>query len=311
MKKKTMIRISLLLLISALLASAAAAGFAESEIAVLPIDLSGGAPYKQTYKSNPESYEDPTISVQFFKGKTDVPNQGKVFYFYALVQIQHASQLRTAAADPADFNRARWGPAKNMAKRVNAVLAVNGDFSNFHVQTESSKFCLRQGKIYRDTLAEKLDMLMIDEEGDFHVIPGGPELAGISKEEIDGRKVINAFQFGPALVLNGEPVADEYVTDPAHSPWGANPDEHTARMCIGQIDRLSYFVLTCWDGMDLAQFRDFALSLVPSCRTLYVLDGGNSAQMIYLKSQVNLEDTKNNARDIGDIIYFASADFSR
>ena len=111
-------------------------------------------------------------------------------------------------------------------------------------------------------------------------------------------------------MIDGEKVADEYILDPAHSPWSANPDDHTARMCIGQIDELNYVVFTCWDGMNLAQLRDLVLSVTP-VRTLYVLDGGNSAQMIYLKSQINRDDNENgNGRAIQDIIYFASAYFT-
>ena len=71
-----------------------------------------------------------------------------------------------------------------------------------------------------------------------------------------------------------------------------------------------YIVFTCWDGMNLAQLRDLVLSITP-VRTLYVLDGGNSAQMIFLKSQINRDDNENgNGRAIQDIIYFASAYFA-
>ena len=162
---------------------------------------------------------------------------------------------------------------------------------------------------YRDTVVDFLDMLLIDEDGNFHVYQGGPELATLNKTEIDGKKVINALQFGPALVIDGENVPEDYILDRSHSPWSAEPDNHTARMCIGQIDELSYIVFTCWDGMNLKQLRDLVLSITP-VKTLYVLDGGNSAQMIFLKSQINRDDNANgNGRAIQDIIYFASAYF--
>ena len=330
-------RMTALLLAVILLTAAFPAALADGQIRILPIDMSGGAPFKETYRNNPAFYEDPdfredlfnsdfnrypkaknvfyyedpTIRVDLYNTRiTHSDEYGKVYCFYAFVTIQSASQLRTASGDPANFVRGIEAPGSTMAKRVNAVLAVNGDFCNTHTKGEGSKYCLRQGTVFRDTVVDYLDMLLIDEDGNFHIYKGGPELAELNKEEIDGKKVINAFQFGPALVIDGENVADEYILDTAHSPWSANPDDHTARMCIGQIDELNYIVFTCWDGMNLAQLRDLVLSVTP-VRTLYVLDGGNSAQMIYLKSQINRDDNENgNGRAIQDIIYFASAYFT-
>ena len=329
-------RLTALLMMTILLTAVFSAALADGQIRILPIDMSGGAPFKETYRNNPAFFEDPDFREDLFNNdfsrypnarkvfyyedptiRTDLYNTrithsdeyGKVYCFYAFVTIQSACQLRTASGDPANFVRGIEAPGSTMAKRVNAVLAVNGDFCNTHTKGEGSKYCLRQGTVFRDTVVDYLDMLLIDEDGDFHIYKGGPELAEINKEEIDGKKVINAFQFGPALVIDGEKVADEYILDPAHSPWSANPDDHTARMCIGQIDELNYVVFTCWDGMNLAQLRDLVLSVTP-VRTLYVLDGGNSAQMIYLKSQINRDDNENgNGRAIQDIIYFASAYF--
>ena len=47
------------------------------------------------------------------------------------------------------------------------------------------------------------------------------------------------------------------------------------------------------------------MSLAP-VKTAYVLDGGNSGQMIYLKAHVN--ENENNIRTICDIIYFCPAE---
>ena len=272
----------------------------------LPVDLTGGAPYTENITTNPEIFEDPTIRVELHS-VNHRDNEYNVTYFYADVVIGHASQLRTASADPRGFltGWAKTGP--EIAKRVNAVLALDGDFCDSYHKYERNKYCLRQGVVYRDTVTDYLDMLLIDEDGDFHVYQSGPELADADKEEIGGKKIVNAFQFGPALVIDGEPVADEYILDRAHSPAIAEPDNKAARMCIGQIDTLHYFVLTNWYGLNLAQLRDLALSIAP-CKTLYVLDGGNSGQLMFMKSQVNRNET--NGRTITDIVYFASAYFT-
>ena len=332
MKKK----LASLMAVIVLVLTASSAALADGQIRILPVDLSGGAPYKTTFRDNPNVivdpafrddlfksdfkkypysqymsfYEDPTIRVDMYTSRiTNSEEYGMVYCFYAFVTIQSPYQLRTAAVDPVNFIRGLEAPGTEIVKRVNAVLAVNGDFCNTHTKGEGSKYCLRQGTVFRDTVVDFLDMLLIDEDGNFHVYQAGPELATLNKTEIDGKKVINALQFGPALVIDGKNVPEEYILDRSHSPWSAEPDNHTARMCIGQIDELSYIVFTCWDGMNLKQLRDLVLSITP-VKTLYVLDGGNSAQMIFLKSQINRDDNANgNGRAIQDIIYFASAYF--
>ena len=303
-----MIRKYLALMLAAVLVLfALPAALADGQVRPLPIDLTGGAPFKANYRSNPEGYEDPSISVEYHHmQKGQRPDGRDFYYFYAIVTIADASQLRTAAADPNDFVRGRRAPAQDMARRMNAIFAINGDFCNNAGGDEDNKYCLRQGTVYRDTVTEKLDMLLIDEDGDFHIYKAGPELATLNKEEIDGKKIINAFQFGPALVIDGEPVEDEYILDRAHAPNTSEPDQYAARVCIAQIDTLTYLVVNNWYGLDLASFRDLVMSIAP-CKTVYVLDGGNSGQMIYLKSHVN--ENANNIRTICDIIYFASAYF--
>ena len=290
------------------------AGTAEStegrEFRKIPLDISEkGADYTADRNSNPNFYEDPTIRVDIARVEY-TENKYGVIYFYAIVKIQDPSQLRTTAADEKNFIRGSRQRSEMMAKWKNAVLALNGDFCT-PGGNESNKYCLRQGVVYRDTVVDNLDMLLIDENADFHILKAGPELAEADKTEIDGKKVVNAFQFGPALIIDGEPVDDEYVRDEKHSPARAEPYMHAQRMCIGQIDTLQYLVLCCWDGVDLAQLRDLAQEIAP-CKTLYVLDGGNSAQLVYLKKQFNKKGAGTdapNARTIEDIIYFASAYF--
>ena len=275
-----------------------------------PYGLVKGAPYKATFKDCPEVYEDPTIRVEYHgdKEKDRILFEGSRYYtryFYAFITIGHPSQLRTAPAEPSKgFTGNSAKQVKQMAQMFNAVLAINGDFFS-RGGVKEAKYCLRQGVVYRDSTTDYLDMLLIDEDGDFHIYKAGPELAELNKEEIDGKKIINAFQFGPALVIDGEPVDDAYILDRGHAPSMSEPDIVNPRMCIGQIDKLHYFVLATWHGATLVQLRDLVLSITP-CQTLYVLDGGNSSQMVYLKTHINLNPGQND-RTISDMIWFASA----
>ncbi len=279
----------------------------ESAPKKLPIDLSGGAPYTVKYSSDLEVYEDPTIRVERHR----VPSKEfECTYYYAIITIADASQLRTLPADNKDFASNTKVPGPKLAKRVNAILAVNGDFPATFNGNVANTFILRQGKVYRDSVASSLDLLLIDEDGDFHVIPAGSDLETMDKTMINGKKVINAFQFGPALVIDGERVSDEAILDLSHSPEWAYPQKRSQRMCIAQLGPLQYMVVCCAHyGSDLPTMREIALSIAP-CQTVYTLDGGESTQMMFLGQKVNnVNEDGNQPRKISDIIYFASADF--
>lgn len=275
-------------------------------VARLPIDMSGGMPLAEKYSPKTEVYEDPTIRVELHRVDGN-DTEWKVYYYYALISLQDASQLRTAAADGKSFVSRAKAPAQTIARRVNAALAINGDYSGTDFGGKGDTFILRQGTLFRDDTSSELDLLLIDEDGDFHVLSRNEENRNIDKTEIDGKKVINAFQFGPALVIDGQKVPDGELIDKSHSPLHAEPEGRAQRMCIAQIGPLQYMVLCCRWGLSLISLRDLAMSLA-DCRTVYTLDGGNSTQLIFLGQKINnVKSDGDNVRPITDIIYFASA----
>ena len=282
------------------------------EFRPLPISLDGGSPLPLTYKYNKnyEFYEDPTIRVE--RHRVDRCKWG-VTYWYALITIQDPSQLRTASASETNpFMDSAKTPCVSMARRKKAVLAINGDYCATFSGIKASNYTLRQGTVYRDSITPGLDILLIDEDGDFHILtPDDTDLETADKTQINEKKVVNAFQFGPALVRDGQPVPDETVLDPDRSPAYSKPAQRAQRMCICQIDELHYMTLCVanW-GLDLASLRDLAMSLAP-VKTVYTLDGGQSSQIVFLGDHYNKYANGNKeARPITDIIYFASAWFT-
>ncbi len=287
-----------------LIMSISTAGCAD-EVRKLPMDLSGGAPVDAKYAPDVMVYEDPTIRVERSKVKSA---EWKCTYYTAEITIADPSQLRTLPAGDTFLSRTTV-PATNLAKRVNAVLAINGDYCTVTNTTKANSYILRQGKIYRDSVQSGLDVLLVDENGNFHILPYD-QAKDSDLTQCEGKNVVNAFQFGPGLVIDGTPVPDEYILDRSHSPTYANPHQREMRMCIGQIDELHYIVVSCaFHGINLTDLRDLVLSLAP-VKNLYVLDGGNSAQMIFLGTKLNnVSEGNQNIRAITDIIYFASAYF--
>lgn len=274
----------------------------------LPLDLSGGAPLPRfQYNTAMKVYQDPTIRVE--RNRVESSPWG-VTYSYVIITLRDPSQLRTAPADGKSFVSSAKVPVTSMAKRTNAIFAINGDFCAAFAGNKANSYILREGTVYRDSVEPDLDILLVDEGGDFHVLTAGQDLAAIDKTQVNGKKVVNAFQFGPALIIDGEKVSDEVLVDKNHSPAYAEPGARAQRLCICQIGERQYMVVYCRWGLNLPDFRDLVMS-IGNVKTAYILDGGLSAQLVFLYHKTNNIPGKHadNPRPVTDIIYFASAWF--
>ncbi len=298
MAKKILILISTVLL----LFSIAFAGTAEEVSAssddgnpkyTLPIDFSPGMeadPNGFVIGDKSWFYEDPTIRVEIEQKRTD-----NCDYWVARIKIGDASQLRTAAAGGFESTRAMKGVY--LAKRVKAVLAIDGDYFCY----TGIGYIVRQGEEFLNRLKGTRDVLLIDEDGDFHCIIA-PENNMVSNT-VNGKKVINSLFFGPLLVDKGVAVEEPIGESMAQ-------DEPRQRMAIAQTGHLEYMAICCASltrgsaGMTLKQFAKLCAD--EGAYLAYNLDGGNSTMMIFNYKKIN--DVENgDTREISDIVYFASA----
>ena len=262
----------------------------------LPWDFSGGMPLKTEYFYGNTTYADPTIAVKVQYGVFNRGAETGCEYWVASIKIAHPSQLRTAAANGFHSEMQMKGTA--MAKRVNAVLAINGDYFCF----THHGYILRQGQLFLDDLRGDRDVLLIDEDGDFHIVRN--PFTGQVGQTINGKRVVQAFFFGPVLVQNGKMVRDMDLR------YDMRAEERRQRMCIAQVGPLEYKCICCGppargnSGMNLTEFAQLVYSL--GVQTAYNLDGGDSTMLIFNGQKIN--DPKSpDTRDIADIIYFASA----
>lgn len=256
------------------------------EVPTLPVDLSPGLPVNKANYISDTEYRDPTLHVVIETGRKD-----NCDYWLARVKIGHASQLRTAAAATFDVEYAIKG--QYIAKRQNAVLAIDGDYFSYYPYG----IVLRQGVLYRDKLRKERDVLAIDEDGDFHIflVPDKGEVPDVYM----GKKLINAFHFGPALVVDGE------IGTLDASYWLA-PELKRQRMCIAQTGPLEYMVVCVREvGCTAQEMVKLVDELTENVEVAYLLDGGESAQMCFMGELVNK--STRNAREVTDIVYFASA----
>ena len=285
-------------LLCLLLCLAAIIPFALAEEAApeysLPMDFTGG------YQPNPDgftknSYEDASLSVKMEKRDID-----GVRYDIAWIKVASPTQLRTATAGkPNEVVAAR--PTR-MAKAVNAVVAINGDF---YTQRKDG-LIYRQGQAFRYLPNPEKDILVIDDLGDLNIFLG----TNTQTQELiaflqSGRTIVNAFTFGPAIVKDGKalPMPDTYKTR-------FDSAVRAPRTVIAQMGPLEYVFVEAEGrvehskGVTTDQMGQFMESL--GVQTAYCMDGGNSSIMIFNGKYFDANYAASE-REQSDIIYIATA----
>lgn len=264
-----------------------AEGTSSGSIISLPIDFSAGfKPQADGFSEN--GYSDPSITVSIEEGR-----RYNCAYWAADIKIADPSQLRTMSAGGFSSSASMDGEA--MARRANAVLAINGDYYSY----TGMGLILRQGTEYLNILDGKRDILAVDRQGDFHVHPKATteSIANVKDQ------YVNVFYFGPVLVEDGK--AKHIMSD-----YTMASEEGRQRMAIGQVGPLEYKAVCCAgpmygsSGMTLQEFAN--LNAFLGVQTAYNLDGGDSTMlMLNARKKNNLQSTT--TRKLMDIIYFASA----
>lgn len=190
----------------------------------LPIDLfaPGNTPIAANYTEN--GYRDDTIIVELEQKRmydSDV--------FIAYVKIATPSQLRTAVAGQ-KIGSSSTNQTTTIAKNYNGIVAINGDY---FTKTKAG-YIVRMGETYREKTSANMDLLLIDELGDFHICLHGHDVQENSIAAFKSEhEIINGFFFGPALVVDGEvqEIPENYQFDPHQK----NP-----RAGIAQLGTLTY-----------------------------------------------------------------------
>ena len=269
-------------------------GCALAEEFSLPIDFSGGyKPDPNGYTEN--SYEDASLSI-----KMEVRDIDGVRYDIAWIKVASPTQLRTAiAGEPNQVVAEKPG---RMARRVNAVLAINGDF---YTQRKDG-LIYRQGQAFRYVLNPEKDILVIDDLGDLHVFLGNEnQTSELLSFLQSGRTIINAFTFGPAIVKDG-------VALPMPATYQTRFDSaiRAPRTVIAQIGPLEYVFVEAEGrvkhskGVTTDQMGEFMVTL--GVQTAYCLDGGNSSIMLFNGRYFDANYAESE-REQSDIIYVCSA----
>lgn len=260
-----------------------------TDIAPLPIDFSEGfVPAAENFTGS--GYADASITVTTERVELD-----DATFNVARVKIADASQLRIGLAAP--FGKKKTNKVSKIASNNNAVVAIGGDY----YLNEEGGYVVRMGEVYRKKPLKSRDMLVTDSDGNFHIIVKSD--AEQLKALMDSVTIVNVFNFGPALVIDGQLQA-------MPAKYNYNIAGREPRCAIGQTGPLEYLLVVV-DGRrkdsagctveKLAQFM-----YDQGCAQAYNLDGGNSALM-YFNGENYSAKSVSAERSVSDIIYFATA----
>ena len=307
--------IAILLLLTLLIPGAVAEGFdapidvaaeeaVSANISPLPVDLTGGyVPNKDCYIAADEEngilqgYEDESLTVTVERVKV-----GDSTFNVARIKIAHPSQLRTGLANEKGTKNNK---ISTMAKNHNAVLAIGGDF----FADAKNGYIVRQYKEFRKSPKSVYDMLLVDNNGDFHIVlrSDAEELKALLTSET--LTFPNIFNFGPALVKDGVLLENpQYYVDNGNKYNTRSTSE--PRCAIGQLGEREYMFVVVdgrrkdSDGCSTDELAQWMFE--QGCVQAYNLDGGNSALM-WFGGENYSDKTVKGERSVSDIIYIATA----
>ena len=276
-----------------------------ASITPLPVDLSAGyVPAPDCYIAADEEngvlqgYADESLTVTMERVEID-----DCTFYVARIKIAHPSQLRTGLANE---KATKTNKISTMAKNHNAVVAIGGDFFS----DAKNGYIVRQYKEFRKSPKSVYDMLLVDNNGDFHIVlQSDPEelKALLTSEELT---FPNIFNFGPALIKDGEVLpSPQYYVDNGNR---YNIRSKEPRSAIGQLGELEYMFLVVEGtrsgknrgGITTDQVAQWMHE--QGCIQAYNLDGGNSALM-WFNGENYSEKSVKSERSVSDFIYISTA----
>lgn len=277
----------------------------------IPMDMleHGSVPKREGWIVPGQEYQDESIHAVMYErsGYKTKSSDGNTTIRWVVVEIKDPSQLRTVLSyDSFEVKQAATAP--EMVEYIHPVIAFNDDYVKMN---NYRGYVIRQGVFCCDNLDEwgpdmKQDVLIIDDLGDLSVVQKASSAdvqARLAEMESEGRQAVNAFTFGPALILDGE--IQEIDRDMSEHSLNLA----VARTVFCQLDTLTYAVFTAdapqtGVGANCEELARFILKQFPDCKVAYNLDGGGSSRLYVGNKRVN---QANGRREIYGMIYFASA----
>ena len=239
-----------------------------------------------------------------------VDQSPKLVYFVCDIQISspqvlstvfHNDRVLEAETDKQRQSRMeKTAVLETIAQNHQAILAINCDFCGSH----ENGVIIRNGVLCRAKTTKKLDMLIIDENGDFslHYDRSGEDPKAFAQELL-ARNVWQTIEFGPALVENGEALPLDNKTHVVST----RSSQLEPRTGIGQVGPLHYVIIVAEgrrdgysEGLSLQNFQKLFLQY--GAQTAINLDGGGSTKIWFYNQVINRPTSP--TRQVSDALMF-------
>lgn len=226
--------------------------------------------------------------------------QSDTVFTYSEIKLAHPSQFRRHLYDGfGSWNRTgtSW-----MAKEVNAVVALSGDY----YAHRQPGLIITNGLVHKYYPGDRgtLDTCLVTRNGDLWL-----EQGIIFDDEADAQRYADqhdtnfSLSFGPVLVKDG------VLQHTSYYPIGEIDMEYP-RSAICQMGKLHYLCAVCNQERfhpGMLNMEEFARCIYATgCQQAYTLDGGQTATLVMGGQIINTVNF-GSERPISDIIYFATA----
>ena len=189
---------------------------------------------------------------------------------------------------------------ETIAENSGAVLAINCDFCGYH----ENGVIIRNGVLLRAKTTKKLDMLIIDQNGDFSLhydrTKDDPKQLA---QQLMAQGVRQTIEFGPALVENGQALPLDNKTHVIST----RSSQLEPRTGIGQVGPLHYVIILAEGrrdgyskGLSLQDFQQLFLRY--GAQTAINLDGGGSSKIYFYNQIINRPTSP--TRQVSDALIF-------
>lgn len=245
--------------------------------------------FTDTIVSEDDTYTSPNVSVklsyhQYDTGKLDQTNNGKhekygtkISYVLADVYVGNITCLQTAFAQ-GTYGIGYTEKLSDMASRMKAILAVNGDsYSNDRHRDNGT--IIRNGVIYRSQQSDA-ETCVLNWDGTVDIYNPGE----VDKQKLIDKGAYQSWIFGPSLLDENGNAKKDFVT------WDYIRQSHP-RTAIGYYEPGHYCLLLVDGRQDSSRgmFLDEMAKVFEDlgCKKAYNLDGGHCSFMTFLEKTAN------------------------
>lgn len=245
-------------------------------------------------------YESDSMRIEVTQHNWTFKKHNLAFYVVHAT-LSEPEQLRAAFARDT-YNKKYSEDTLSIAERHNAVLAVNGDYYN---HKNNIGVVIRNGEMYRNLKCSR-DLLWIDADGALHTVLKS-EREGEIGESLLEQGAVQAFEFGPALVRDGE-----MLELPESYFLSMYEDIREPRTAIGWVEDLHYVFVVAdgrrsgWSDKGMTLWELQSILYEEGCQVAYNLDGGGSATL-YFNGEVINQPSGGSQRKVSDIVLLRDA----